>query len=61
MADRERVAQIIGETFTEEVERMQFSEIVDDESARDEDGLFSVDVEKVAEVAADRLAAEGLI
>ena len=61
MSARERVEQIISETITAEVERMQFSEIVDDPSARDEDGEFAVDVEKIAEAAADRLVAEGLI
>lgn len=58
---RERVVQIIGESITAEVERIAFSEIVDDETALDSEGQYAVDVEKVAENAADRLQAEGLI
>ena len=58
---RERVVQIIGESITAEVERIAFSEIVDDETARDSEGQYAVDVEKVAENAADRMQAEGLI
>lgn len=61
MANRERVVDIIGEMFAAEVERIQFSEIVGDDSALDDDGEYAVDVAKVAEQVADRLESEGLI
>lgn len=54
MADRERVVQVIGETITAEVESTAFNEIIGGERR-------AVNVEKVAQTAADRLECEGLL
>lgn len=59
MADRERVASIISEVITAEVELTQFNEIVG--GPADEDGDYAVNVGKIGETAAARLEAEGLL
>lgn len=59
MADLDQVASIISKAITAEVELIQFNEIVG--GPADEDGDYSVNVEKVAEAAAARLEAEGLL
>jgi hypothetical protein len=59
MGVRERVVQIIGDAITAEVMATAFNEIVG--GLADGQGKYAVDVEKVAEAAAGRLEAEGLI
>ena len=56
---RDRVAQIVGEAITAEVMATAFNRIVG--GPADGDGRYAVDVEKVAEMVAERLEREGLI
>jgi len=59
MGVRERVVQIVGECIAAEVTAVAFAQITG--GPPNSEGKYEVDVKKVAEAAAGRMEAEGLI